>query len=195
MHSGGRAARAARGDRRGRALPGRPSPAPAACGSEQRFFHWDLEFPEVFVDLRRPRLGRGRRLRRRDRQPAVRAAGAGGAAQAATWPRPTAPVYDGTADLYVYFYHRGCEMLRRGGRLAYIVSNKWLRAGYGEPLRRYLAEQVVVESIVDFGHAPIFPDADTFPCIAVLRKPDAEPARPPRRRCAPSRARSWAQSI
>ena len=82
------------------------------------------------------------------------------------------------ADLYVYFYHRGCELLRRGGRLAYIVSNKWLRAGYGEPLRRYLAEQTVVERIVDFGHAPIFPDADTFPCIAVLRKPDAEPAAP-----------------
>lgn len=32
----------------------------------------------------------------------------------------------------------------------------------------------MVEQIVDFGHAPIFADADTFPCIIVLRKPEAE---------------------
>jgi len=24
---------------------------------------------------------------------------------------------------------------------------------------------------VDFGHAPIFPDADVFPCIVILHKP------------------------
>jgi hypothetical protein len=27
---------------------------------------------------------------------------------------------------------------------------------------------------VDFGHAPNFPDADVFPCIVVLRKPEAD---------------------
>jgi len=28
-----------------------------------------------------------------------------------------------------------------------------------------------MEEIVDFGHAPIFPDADVFPCIVILEKP------------------------
>jgi len=143
----------------------------------QRFFHWDLEFPEVFIDLAGrdwaadggfdAMLGNPPYVRQEQVSAAKRYLAAA-----------HAPVYNAAADLYVYFYHRGCEMLHRGGRLAYIVSNKWLRAGYGEPLRRYLAGQTVVERIVDFGHAPIFPDADTFPCIAVLRKPDAEPAAP-----------------
>ena len=43
---------------------------------------------------------------------------------AATYPS----TYHGTADLYVYFYEQGLRLLRSGGRLSYIVTNKWLRA-------------------------------------------------------------------
>jgi len=78
--------------------------------------------------------------------------------------------YAGTADLYVYFYELGLRLLKPGGRLSYIVTNKWLRSGYGEGLRRLFATRSVLERIVDFGHAPIFKDADTFPCIVVNRK-------------------------
>ncbi|MFM2044553.1 MAG: Modification methylase PaeR7I [Pseudomonadota bacterium] len=81
-------------------------------------------------------------------------------------------VWHGMADLYVYFFELGLRRLKPGGRIGYIVANKWLRAGYGEPLRRFLAEQAVVEEITDFGHAKqIFPDADTFPVIALVRRP------------------------
>ncbi len=76
--------------------------------------------------------------------------------------------YHGVADLYVYFYERGLELLAPDAKLSYIVTNKWLRAGYGEPLRRLFSERAVLEEIIDFGHAPIFEDADTFPCILLL---------------------------
>jgi len=79
--------------------------------------------------------------------------------------------YHGVADLYVYFYQQGLRLLRQGGRMSYIVTNKWMRAGYGEPLRAFFAEQSAIEQIIDFGHAPIFEDADVFPCIIVLTKP------------------------
>ncbi|MEB3211906.1 MAG: DNA methyltransferase, partial [Leptolyngbyaceae bacterium] len=80
--------------------------------------------------------------------------------------------YDGVADLYVYFYEKGVNILRPNGVLSYIVTNKWLRAGYGEPLRKFFAENSVFEQIIDFGHAPIFQDADVFPCIVSVRKPE-----------------------
>lgn len=84
--------------------------------------------------------------------------------------------YHGTADLYVYFYELGMRVLRPGGRLSFIVTNKWLKAAYGEPLRRFFAEETWVESVVDFGHAKqIFPDADVFPSIIVARKPTEDP--------------------
>jgi 16S rRNA G966 N2-methylase RsmD len=82
-------------------------------------------------------------------------------------------VYDGMADLFVYFFERGISVLKPGGRLGFIVANKWMRSGYAEPLRRILATETRVETIIDFGHAPIFPDADTFPCIITLARPAA----------------------
>jgi type I restriction-modification system DNA methylase subunit len=78
--------------------------------------------------------------------------------------------YHGMADIYVYFFERGLAVLKPRGRLGFIVTNKWLRAGYATPLRQLLAEHNEIESLVDFGHAPIFEDADTFPCIIALRK-------------------------
>ena len=40
--------------------------------------------------------------------------------------------YDGMADLYVYFYEQGLKLLRPGGRMGYVVTNKWLKAGYAD---------------------------------------------------------------
>ena len=79
-------------------------------------------------------------------------------------------VYDGNADLFVYFMERGLAQLKPGGRLGFIVSNKWMRGGYAERLREHLANSFTIERMVDFGDAPIFPDATAFPCIVVLRK-------------------------
>ncbi len=85
--------------------------------------------------------------------------------------------YHGMADLYVYFYERGLSLLKPGGRLAYVVTNKWMKAGYGEPLRKLFAEKSWVESVVDFGHAKqFFKDIDVFPCFLVVRKPNDEAA-------------------
>lgn len=84
----------------------------------------------------------------------------------------TYAAYHGVADLYVYFFERGLDLLRPGGRLSYVVTNKWMKAGYAEPLRRLLAERAATESVVDLGHAKqIFEDADVFPSIVVFRKP------------------------
>jgi TaqI-like C-terminal specificity domain/Eco57I restriction-modification methylase len=56
--------------------------------------------------------------------------------------------------------------------MSYIVTNKWMKAGYGEPLRRFFSEKSWIRSVVDFGHAKqIFEEADVFPCIIVAQKP------------------------
>src|SRR5437667_4286855 len=69
--------------------------------------------------------------------------------------------------------------MKPGGRLGFIVTNKWMKAGYGEPLRRFFAESAWVESVIDFGHAKqIFEDADVFPSIVVARKPADGPIPP-----------------
>jgi type I restriction-modification system DNA methylase subunit len=142
----------------------------AEIAAEKRFFHWELEFPEVFFDRQGRPLGDDAGFHAVvGNPPYVRQESLGPIKGyfAAAYPE----TYHGVADLYVYFYQQGLRQLRRGGYMSYIVTNKWLRAGYGEPLRSYFAGENALEEIVDFGHAPIFPDADVFPCIVVLRKP------------------------
>jgi hypothetical protein len=88
------------------------------------------------------------------------------------------------ADLYVYFYELGLTILKPGGRLGLIVTNKWMKAGYAEAARKVLGEFSRVESVVDFGHAKeIFLDADVFPSILVVRKPNDEPSPDTARAC------------
>jgi hypothetical protein len=78
--------------------------------------------------------------------------------------------YDSNADLYVYFFHQGLRQLKQGAPITYIVTNKWLRTGYGEPLRSYFSTEGVLQELTDFGHAPIFPGTDVFPCISTVYK-------------------------
>lgn len=77
-------------------------------------------------------------------------------------------VATGTADLYVYFYQKGLNLLREGGRLAYITPNKFMRAGYGERLRGVLSSKTRLELLADFGDLPVF-DAITYPLIAMMQ--------------------------
>lgn len=79
-------------------------------------------------------------------------------------------VYTGTADLYCYFYARALELLCPNGMLAFISSNKWFRANYGENLRKHITETCQVHSITDFGSLPVFQSASTFPMIFTAHK-------------------------
>ena len=60
-----------------------------------------------------------------------------------------------------------------GGRMGYVVTNKWLKAGYAESVRGVFADSGWLEFVADFGHAKhFFPDADVFPSVFVVGKPD-----------------------
>lgn len=76
-------------------------------------------------------------------------------------------VYAGTADLYAYFIERGFSLLRQDGRFGFIVPNKWLRANWAGPLRRFMKGRRV-EEVIDFGDLPIFSrHVETFPFILI----------------------------
>ena len=77
--------------------------------------------------------------------------------------------YDGRADLFVYFYERAVKVLKDGGSVAYISSNKWLRGKYGTPLRGFLSKHCAPKILLDFGELPIFAAA-TFPMIFLGQK-------------------------
>ncbi|MBC6962584.1 MAG: hypothetical protein DWB48_07605 [Nitrosomonas sp.] len=77
-------------------------------------------------------------------------------------------VYSGRADLYVYFFRRGFDILKLQGVLTFITPNKFMRANYGEKLRSFLASKARLQTIIDFGDLPVF-DATTYPMITIAR--------------------------
>ena len=77
--------------------------------------------------------------------------------------------YLGTADLYCYFYELGIRLLKTGGVLGYITSNKWLRINYGKNIRKMLNEYYIIE-IEDHGRILQFVDAGVNTNIIVLKK-------------------------
>ena len=82
-------------------------------------------------------------------------------------------VYQGTADILVYFYARAIELMRPGGSLAFITSNKFMRAGYGKKLRAFLRNSLAFSQVMDFGDLPVFA-ATSYPAVLIGRKGQAD---------------------
>ncbi len=82
-------------------------------------------------------------------------------------------VYDSIADLYVYFFEQAHGLLARNGILTYIVSNKWLRARYGQTLREFLAKKFLLYLLLDMNGHQIFRDANIETCIVSMQKLDS----------------------
>lgn len=55
-----------------------------------------------------------------------------------------------TGDIYCLFYEKGFDLLKKGGILTYITSNKWMRGGYGKSLRNYFTK-VNTQKILNLG--------------------------------------------
>lgn len=77
--------------------------------------------------------------------------------------------YDSTGDLYCLFYERGNQLLKSGGLFGYITSNKWMRTGYGKPLRQFFTSQTIPLILVDLG-ANIFESATIDSNILIFQK-------------------------
>lgn len=92
------------------------------------------------------------------------------AAQKAKWEAQKFATYAAMADIYCLFYERGAKFLRTDAHLCYITSNKWMRAGYGEQLRDFLASKVNTTAVLDFGMAQNFGAATTYTCVTSFAK-------------------------
>ncbi|WP_461116002.1 Eco57I restriction-modification methylase domain-containing protein [Spirosoma jeollabukense] len=125
-------------------------------------FEWRFEFPEVLDGqgnyigfdavignppyIRQEELGESKELLKKD------------------FPK----TYAGTADLYVMFVEHGLRILRQNGQFVFIIPNKWMRAGYGLSLRKWL-KTLAIEQIADFGDLAVFDEAITYPSILSIR--------------------------
>ena len=124
-------------------------------------FDWQTEFPKIF-NRKNPGFDAVIGNPPYVRQEAI--------SETKAYFRALYAVYHGVADLYAYFIERGLTLLSQNSRFGMIVSNKWLRAAYGQPLRKYLQHSVVVLELVDLAGLPVFEGATVRTLVLLCQK-------------------------
>ncbi len=81
--------------------------------------------------------------------------------------------YNGTADLYVYFYELSFNLLNITSILGFISSNKFMKTGYGENLRKLLTEKHILQ-IIDFTDYRVFQDALVASSIIIAKNQEPQ---------------------
>ena len=77
--------------------------------------------------------------------------------------------YEKTGDIYSLFYEKGNSILKNKGYLAYITSNKWMRANYGKTTRNYFLTETQPILLIDLGSG-IFEEATVDSNILLFQK-------------------------
>jgi hypothetical protein len=138
---------------------------------EKGFFHWDLEFPEVFIDLAsanwkenagfdvvlgNPPYQRIQGIQAKDNQ--------------------QKKYYDsrfisstGKYDLSVIFIEKSAKLIREKGRVGFIVPHKFTSSHFGQGIRSYLNQNKLLNTLYSFGVNQIFRDATTYTCLLFLQ--------------------------
>lgn len=74
----------------------------------------------------------------------------------------------GHYDLYVLFYELGLSILRTGGILTFITSNKWMAQSYGKNLRKLFLSKKV-KRLLDFSAHQVFDSATVDTQISLIK--------------------------
>lgn len=128
--------------------------------ADDSYFHWKLEFPEVFYDgsgdertdpgfdavIGNPPYIRSRNLPEHHKN----------------YYKSQYQSATGAYDIYIPFLEQAANL---GERASFIVPNKWTTTDYGASLRTLLLEDNCLQELVDISQLKVFPDADVYPLI------------------------------
>ncbi len=78
--------------------------------------------------------------------------------------------YNSAGDIYALFVELSQKILKPSGISSFIISNKWLRANYGENLRKYLVDKTNPVELIDFGQNLLFESAIVHTNIITTQK-------------------------
>jgi type I restriction-modification system DNA methylase subunit len=137
---------------------------------EKRFFHWELEFPEVWqrekkgfdIVLGNPPYVRIQEMKKNKKEEI-------------NYFNRVFKTPEGSYDLYILFIEKGLSLLNEEGILGYIVPNKFTKLNYGKKLRKLIAKHL--NTFVDFGDNQIFPNQTTYTGLLFLTKKERDKAK------------------
>ena len=129
--------------------------------SVRPFFVWELEFSEVFkekggfdVMIANPPYVEFKNLAKKDKKIL------GKIFQTTT----------GKYDLYIPFYEKALNTLKKDGVLAFISPTRFMHRDYGRKLREYILKNAAIQTIIDFSDLQIFDTALAYTGVFIIKK-------------------------
>ena len=136
----------------------------------KRFFHWELEFPEVFFNETK-RKNNGGFDAVVGNPPYISAP-----AMVANMPvdrkalEAQYTLLTMKWDLYCAFIEQSCRKLSSGGIMGLIVPSQVLYQDYAKLLRKNLVDTYRIDFVVDHSHVRVFQEATVMTCILIVSK-------------------------
>jgi hypothetical protein len=128
------------------------------------FFDWKLDFPEIMNEQVTDKVGFDIVI---GNPPYIQLQKENGFL-ANLYKNSNFKTFERTGDIYSLFYEKGINLLNHKGNICYITSNKWMKAGYGNSLRKLFCDYDTLK-LIDLG-AGIFETATVDTNIIILRK-------------------------
>ena len=119
--------------------------------TEENYLEWMLEFPELLDEN-----GRFTGFDILVGNPPYIALGADGGRLRKRYKTRGYKTFHSNGDIYFLFYERALQLLRRGGLLCFITSDKWLRNDAACQLRNYLVKHSMPMLLLDFPGLNLF---------------------------------------
>jgi len=136
---------------------------------EKRFFHWDLEFPEVFVDLRKRDWAENPGFDAVIGNPPYFSISELSQTDREYLKVDYTGIFSGNSDILYYFLSLSDKLLMREGWFGVIVARYFQEAKYAQSLRAWLASRLQLRALVDFKNFQVFGrDVSVLASIVIL---------------------------
>lgn len=148
-----------------------------SINKEKHFFHWELEFPEVFYDEQGGRKAKAGFDAVIGNPPYV---------NAMELDRTLSPYEKpfwktkfisaaGAFDLYLLFYELGMSLVAPGKMTTLITPNKYLSAPYAVAFRNLIVSRHKLTSLYDCSRVRVFEDPSVYPIVSTFVRGDSKP--------------------
>jgi hypothetical protein len=75
------------------------------------------------------------------------------------------------ADLYVPFFEKSLDLLKSGGKLCFICTDRWIKNRYGRMLREKISKSFGIEAYIDFYGVDAFQSSVvTYPAVTLISR-------------------------
>jgi len=138
--------------------------------TEKHFFHWDLEFPEIFIDLENASWKENPGFDAVVGNPPYFSISSLLDSERNYLKTAYSEIYSGNSDILYYFIGKDLKILKTTGILGLIVTRYFAEAHFASNLRNFILKSGQIKEIVDFGNFQVFPDADVLTNIIFVQR-------------------------